>query len=99
MFRFVKALVLTGAVVGGSMFASAPQAAQAQGFGFSIYSGVPGGFYQPYYGGYGGYGGGYSSYYRGGYGGGYGGYGGGYGSYYRGGYGGGYGGHHHHHCR
>ena len=91
MFGIAKTLVLTGAVLGGSLFAMAPEKAEAGGWGISFY----GGGYPSY---------GYQSYYRGGYGG-YGGWGGGYypsyGSYYRGGYGG-YGGyghhHHHHHC-
>lgn len=95
MFSVAKSVVLSSAVLAGSLFTSAPQA-QAQGFGMSFYSGGLGGYYNaPYmgggYGGYGGYGGGYRGYY------------GPSVNYYRGGYGGygGYGHHHHHHggCR
>ena len=84
----------------GSMLVAAPQSAQAQGFGVSIFSGSPGYYGSPYVGGYGSYGP-------------YGAYGAGYGSYrasYYGApnsfygygvpYGGYYRGHHHHrHCR
>lgn len=104
MSRLLKMLVVPAVLVGAWLVA-APQTANAQGFGISLYSGSPGYYGSPYGGGgYGGYspysayGGGYGSYYRGGYGSSYGGgfYGGGspYGSYYRGG-----GHHHHHHCR
>ena len=109
MSRFIKWLVMPAVMLAASLMA-APQAAEAQGFGVSIYSGSPygGGYYgSPYGGGYSSYRS-YSSYgafygnpytfrnsYYGGYGGGY----PGYRSYYGSGYGGGYGHHHHHHCR
>lgn len=101
MFSLWKMLLVPVVVVGSAMVA-APQSAQAQGFGISLYTGNPGYYGSPYtggygsYGPYGAYGGGYGSYrvgynpYRSFYG-----YGVPYGSYYRGG------GHHHHHhhCR
>jgi hypothetical protein len=96
MSRIVKALLLSGAVAGGTLFGGAPQAQAQAGWGISVYGGPS--YYTPYYGGgvpyyggYGGYGGyGYRSYYPSfnfGYGSPYGGYYGGYGGY----------GHHHHH--
>jgi hypothetical protein len=93
MYRFVKSLVVCSAVVGGSLFAAAPQA--EAGWGISFYNGSPGyyapGYYgaSPYYGGYGGYG--INSF-----------YGASPAFRYYGNYSpwGGYGGyHHHHHCR
>ena len=97
MSRFMKWLVMPVVMLGVSLVA-APQAAQAQGFGVSIYSGSPyGGYYgSPYsaYSSYGSYGAFYGNPYtfRNSY---YGGYPM-YRSYYNGysGYG-----HHHHHCR
>ena len=97
MFSFWKMLIVPVVVVGSAMVA-APQSAEAQGFGMSIYSsGNPGYYGSPYnggygsYGPYGAYGGGYGSY-RANYGSPYGsfyGYGVPYGGYHRG--------HHHHH--
>lgn len=95
MFSFWKMMVVPVVAVGTALVA-APEAAQAQGFGISIYTGNPGYYGSPYVGGYGSYGP------YGPYGGGYGsyraprsfyGYGVPYGGYYRGGP------HHHHHCR
>jgi len=108
MFGMLKSAVLCGGVVVGSLFGAAPQA-EAGGWGISIYSAAPVGYYGGGYGGYGGYGaypsygaypgyGGYSVGYRSfstSYG--YGGYGGGYRQSFYGG--GGYPHHHHRHCR